>query len=118
MPSLADTYAGADSAVLAAADLQYRALNDFAGGVGELLGVSLFAAAWLALTIGAAWRSSPAPRWLLAAGAVVALLVATPLVELAGVDSGALISVGSGSLNTWFLMVAIVAFRASSSEQR
>lgn len=112
MPALAATYAAApDGAPRDALAAVYDALNDFGGGIGEVLGVSLFAVGWLACTVVAARRTAGAPRWLLAAGALAAAALALPLVELAGVDAGPLTSVGTTALQLWFLAAAVVVAR-------
>jgi hypothetical protein len=114
MPALAEAYVAApDDATRASLAAQYNLLNDFGGGIGELLGVSLFAVLWLAATVVAAWRSDT-PRWLLAFGAFVALLLAAPLVELGGGDAGPLVTVGASALHFWLLAAAFVIARRSS----
>ena len=67
-----------------------QALNSYGGGIGELLGVSLFAVGWLGCTMVLAWRSGIAPRWLVIAGGIATVALGLPLVELAGVDPGPL----------------------------
>lgn len=112
MPQLADTYAAApDGAPRDALAAVYDALNDFGGGIGEVLGVSLFAVGWLACTVVAARRAHGAPGWLLGGGALAALGLALPLVELVGLDGGPLTSVGSTLLQLWFLAAAVVVAR-------
>jgi hypothetical protein len=91
----------------------YDVLNAFGGGIGELLGVSLFAVGWLACTLVAARRAGGAPGWLLAAGALAAVALALPLVEVVGVDAGPLVSVGTALLQLWFLAAAVVVARGS-----
>jgi hypothetical protein len=85
------------------------------GGIGELLGVSLFAVPWLAATVVAAWRSDT-PAWLLAFGAFVALMLAAPLVELGGGDAGPLVTVGASALHFWLLAAAFVIAAARPRE--
>lgn len=114
MPDLARSYAAAPEEARATIAVQYHALNDFGGGIGEALGVSLFAAAWLGCTVAAAARARVAPGWLLAAGAVAAVAVGAPLVELLGVDAGPLITVGTSVLQVWFLTAAVVLARRPS----
>jgi hypothetical protein len=109
MPVLAQAQPGAPEAVA----LQYDALDAYGGGIGELLGVSLFAATWLGCTLVAARRAGVAPGWLLLAGGVTALALALPLVELAGIDPGALTTVGTSLLQLWFLAAAAVLARRS-----
>jgi hypothetical protein len=51
MPALATLYtSSADPAVKTALEVSYLALNGYAGGVGELLGVQLFSGLWLVAT--------------------------------------------------------------------
>ncbi|PPK68405.1 DUF4386 family protein [Actinokineospora auranticolor] len=90
-----------------AVQVQYDALNSFAGGVGELLGVSLFAAGWLLCLA----RVAEIPLWLKGFTVLTAAALALPLVELLGVDAGALISVGSGAVQVWFLVAAAHVIR-------
>ena len=117
MPALAETYVASDDASRVALAAQYDLLNNFGGGVGELLGVSLFAALWLATTIVAAWRSGT-PRWLLGSGVVVAVLLAAPLVELGGGDAGPLVSLGAASLQLWLLATAYVIVRRAGNRRQ
>ncbi|MED7951121.1 MULTISPECIES: DUF4386 family protein [unclassified Streptomyces] len=112
MPGLAETYgAASDAAAREAVAVQYQVLNDFGGGVGEVLGVSLFAVGWLVCASVAALRARTAPRWLLIAALLTAAGLALPLVELAGADPGAATSIGSALLQLWFLAAAVVLAR-------
>ncbi|MEU6149757.1 DUF4386 family protein [Actinosynnema sp. NPDC047251] len=86
----------------AAIEVQYDALNSFAGGVGELLGVSLFAAGWLLCLA----KVADVPSWLRVFTVLTAAALALPMVELLGVDAGPLISVGSATVQVWFLVAA------------
>ncbi|GAA3885031.1 hypothetical protein GCM10022243_57310 [Saccharothrix violaceirubra] len=97
-----------------AIEVQYDALNSFAGGVGELLGVSLFAAGWLLCLAGIA----DLPAWLRGFTVLTAAALALPLVELLGVDAGALISVGSATVQVWFLVAAVYVFRSARGSRR
>ena len=112
MPALAVTFAAApEGAPRDALAAVYDALNDFGGGVGELLGVSLFAVGWLACTLAAARRTGATRGWLLAAGGAVVVALALPLVELAGLDAGPLTAAGTTALQLWFLAAAVVVGR-------
>ncbi|MER5766261.1 DUF4386 domain-containing protein [Streptomyces sp. NPDC001985] len=112
MPGLAEAYGEAsDASVRAAVAVQYQVLNDFGGGIGEVLGVSLFAVGWLLCTVIAALRTGTAPRWLLIAGFPVAAGLALPLAELAGAGAGAATSVGTALLQLWFLAAAAALVR-------
>ncbi|MEU4804228.1 DUF4386 family protein [Actinosynnema sp. NPDC023587] len=106
MPDLAhDWQAGVHRDAI---EVQYDALNSFAGGVGELLGVSLFAAGWLLCLA----KVADIPVWLKGFTVLTAAALALPLVELLGVDAGALISVGSGTVQLWFLVAAVHVVRS------
>ncbi|MFE5854263.1 DUF4386 domain-containing protein [Streptomyces sp. NPDC056500] len=112
MPGLAEAHGDASSpAVREAVAVQYQVLNDFGGGIGEVLGVSLFAVGWLVCTMVAARRADTAPRWLLIAGFLAAAGLALPLAEIAGVDVGAATSIGTSLLHLWFLAAAITLLR-------
>jgi Domain of unknown function (DUF4386) len=86
----------------------YRALNDYAGSIGEVLGVSLFAGLWLAIVSLRILQTRILPRWLGFLGLVSATLLAVQLVRLFGVDLGAFISVSVSVLQLWFLAMGIV----------
>jgi hypothetical protein len=106
MPGLAATYAagGPEQSTVATV---YTALNSYGGGIGELLGVSLFATLWLICISVAALRAGTLPRWLSVAGLVAAAALASPLVELLGLPSGPLVAVGSASLQLWLLAAGL-----------
>ncbi|MEU5693919.1 DUF4386 family protein [Actinosynnema sp. NPDC020468] len=108
MPDLAHAWQAGEHRE--AVEVQYTALNSFAGGVGELLGVSLFAAGWLLCLA----KVADIPLWLKGFTVVTAAALALPLVELLGVDAGALISVGSGTVQVWFLVAAVHVLRSRS----
>lgn len=110
MPDLAQAYGSApDEATRQVLAVQYDTLNNFGGGIGEVLGVSLFAALWLLLTLVAAIPAVPA--WLRVSGLGAAALLAVPLLELAGLDIGPLMTVDTTALQLWFLATAVALFR-------
>ena len=86
----------------------YRALNDYAGSVGEVLGVSLFAGLWLAIVSLRILQTRILPRWLGFLGLVSATLLGVQLARLFGVDLGAFISISVSVLQLWFLAMGIV----------
>ncbi|GAA3443521.1 DUF4386 family protein [Planomonospora venezuelensis] len=94
--------------------VQFGTLNDFGGAIGEILGVSVFAALWLAATI----AGPGLPRWARRAGVPVVVLVAAPAVELAGVDSGALVSLSSASITLWLAAVGVAMARGRADRGR
>lgn len=110
MPALAAIYnaPGTPEATRAAVEVAYTALNSYAGGVGEVLGVSLFAALWLGGVAVVILRSGALPRWLGAFGLLAAAALLGGLVELFGVDLGALITVTTSLVQLWMLAAGVV----------
>lgn len=119
MPALAATYndPATPEATRAAVEVTYRALNDYGGSIGEVLGVSLFAAFWLACVAVAALRNGALPRWIAAFGLISAVALSSALVELFGVDSGILITVTTSMLQLWLLAAGIVLLARSGAVQ-
>jgi len=89
----------------------YEMLNAYAGGIGELLGVSLFASIWLVLICMLLIRSSQWPSWLGYFGLIVAASLLLNLLEMVGIDMGAMISVSETLQHFWMLTTAIVFLR-------
>jgi Domain of unknown function (DUF4386) len=96
----------------------YRALNDYAGSVGEVLGVSLFAGLWLAIVSVRILQTRILPRWLGFLGLVSATLLAVQLARLFGVDLGAFISVSVSVLQLWFLAMGIILVAKAAKVER
>ncbi len=89
----------------------YEMLNAYAGGIGELLGVSLFASIWLALISLLLIRLPQWPKWLGYFGLVVAASLLLNLLEVVGIDMGAMISIAETLQHFWMLATAIVFLR-------
>ncbi|MEM6987876.1 MAG: DUF4386 family protein [Pseudomonadota bacterium] len=81
------------------------AVNAWGGAIGELLGVSLFAAAWLTCVSVLILRSKWLPTWLGVSGLVAAVLLASPIVELFGFTAS--IAVATSALHTWLLAAGV-----------
>ena len=115
MPYLAEIYADPASspATREAVEVAYTAFNEYAGGVGELLGVALTGALWVGLTSVALLRSGRFPRWLGLLGLLAAVLLLPGLLSVVGLDVGALFAVVGGNvLLIWMLALAVVLFRS------
>lgn len=110
MPALATLYMNPATSpqTREAIAVVYRVLNDYAGSIGEVLGVSLFAAFWLAIVALTILHTNVLPRWIGFLGLFSATLLAVQLAELFGVDLGAFISVSVISLQLWFLITGTV----------
>ena len=89
----------------------YEMLNAYAGGIGELLGVSLFTSIWLVLINILLIRSSHWPNWLGFFGLIVAASLLLNLLEMIGIDMGAMISVSETLQHFWMLATAVVFLR-------
>jgi len=89
----------------------YEMLNAYTGGIGELLAVNLFASIWLVLISLLLIRSPQWPKWLGYFGFVVADLLLLNLLEVVGIDMGAMITVSVTLLHFWMLATAIVFLR-------
>ncbi len=96
----------------------YLALNDYAGSVGEVLGVSLFAGLWLAIVSLRILQTRVLPRWLGFLGLVSATLLGVQLARLFGVDLGAFISISVSVLQLWFLAMGIVLVAKAAKVER
>jgi len=115
MPSLAEIYLDPDAgeATRATIEVAYTAFNEYAGGVGELLGVALTGALWVGLTSVALLRSGRFPNWLGLLGLLAAGLLLPGLLSVVGLDVGSLFAViGGNVLLVWMLALALVLFRS------
>lgn len=110
MPILAATYSDptTSESTRATVEIVYRTLNDYAGSIGEVLGVSLFAALWLVCVSVVMLRTHALPQWLGIFGLLAAAALLGSLVELFGVDLGALITVTTSAFQLWMLAAGVV----------
>ncbi len=104
LPALAATYAASGDAALPAI---FDAINTYGGGIGELLGVSLFAALAIGLLAVRIIRTGALPRSIGWTGVVAVIALLIPWVEVFGIDAGALLSVSVAVVQLWFLAVGI-----------
>jgi hypothetical protein len=113
MPALAILYVDASTSTATRESIAvvYRFLNDYAGSVGEVLGVSLFAGLWLVIVSLKIFQTKLLPDWLGFLGLVSATLLFVQLAELFGIDLGAFISVSVSVLHLWFLVTGIALLR-------
>ncbi|CAM5611461.1 hypothetical protein MAUB1S_10381 [Mycolicibacterium aubagnense] len=88
MPGLAVAYVdpGASGATKAAIEVVYVSFNAFAGGVGELLGVGLFAGVWTILVSIALLRLGGGARIIGCAGFIAAAGLLSTLPSVIGVE--------------------------------
>ena len=111
MPSLADAYAAPDvtSATQAAIGVVYQAFNAYAGGIGEVLGVGLFAGVWTVLLSVALLRARA--RILGIAGLAASVLLFSTLPSVVGIESPILLTVSGIAWQFWTLALAVALWR-------
>lgn len=98
--------------------LVYQVLNDYAGSVGEVLGVSFFAALWLSLVSVKIVQSPTLPRWLGVFGWVAAAGLFSSLVEMFGLDLGAFITVTVSLVQLWFIAMGVALLVGQANSHR
>ncbi|NJL33752.1 MAG: DUF4386 domain-containing protein [Chloroflexaceae bacterium] len=98
MPFLADIYLdpAATDVTREATIVVYTALNEYAGGVGELLGVALFSGLWTLAVAVLIMRTRQLPVWLGWFGLVAAAISLLLSTGLLGVQFGTALLVGRG----------------------
>jgi len=115
MPTLARIYTDPDAseATLAAVSVSYDMLNAWGGGIGEILGVSIFASLWVVCISLLFIGSQDWPSWLGYAGFVVAVDLALNLLEMdiLGIDMGANLLISVILLHLWLLMAGLLFLR-------
>jgi len=100
MPLLAADYAIEPSSVHLTV---FKAINAYGGGIGEILGVGLFAGLWAVLWSIDVIRNKSLPRWWGIIGVLAGFLVMAPLVEAIGFDLGAGIIASTAGVQLWWL---------------
>jgi hypothetical protein len=111
MPALATAHAGADPATRAQIERLFEALNDYGGGIGEILGVSLFMALSLGLLGVAGWRRASLPRWLAAAGVAAALMLAALALPALRIELHMPVAAAVSMLSLWMLCAGVWLLR-------
>lgn len=111
MPSLATAYSapGVGVAAQSAISVTYEAFNAYAGGVGEILGVGLFAGVWTLLLSAALLRSGS--RVLGISGIAAAFLLFSTLLSVVGIESPILLTASGIVWQLWTLALAVMLWR-------
>jgi len=113
MPVLAAAHAGADPAARAQIELVFSAINEYGGGIGEILGVSLFMALSLGTLSMAALLRGGLPKWLAALGLVSAVLLAALALPALRIDLQMPVAVAVSMLSLWMLAAGVWLLRAA-----
>lgn len=111
---LAESYGAATPEVQQTIDLIQSAVNAWGGAIGEILGVSIFTACWLIAVSLIILRGDGLPKILGWAGLIVAPILASPVIELFGMEAS--IFVSTLSIHLWlfatgFIMIGMALFR-------
>jgi Domain of unknown function (DUF4386) len=107
MPVLASAHAAADPGVRAGIELTFTAVHEWGGGIGEILGVSLFMALAMAGLAAGAWQRRTMPRPLALLGAVSALALLLLALPVVGAPEWMPVALAVSLLSAWMLAVGI-----------
>lgn len=115
MPALAQQHAAADATTRGTIELVFTAVTLWGGGIGELLGVSLFMALALLVAMRSAWRLGSLPRWLTLLGFGAALLLLGLLLPAVGLAVKVPVAAAVTALTVWMLAMGVWLWRRPES---
>jgi hypothetical protein len=111
MPALAASHAAADPAARAQIELVFSAVTEYGGGIGEILGVSLFMALSLGTLCVAALMHGGLPKWLAALGGVSAAMLAALALPALRIDVQMPVAAAVSMLSLWMLVTGVWLLR-------
>jgi len=112
MPVLASAHAAADPATRAQIELLFSATTEYGGGIGEILGVSLFMALSLGALGVAAWQRGALPKWLAGTAVLSAVMLAALALPSLGIDVHMPVAVAVSMLSLWMLAAGVWLLRS------
>lgn len=111
MPALAAAWTTADAAAKPQIEQVFLALTEFGGGVGELLGVSLFMAVAVGVLSAASWHGRVLPRPLSALGLLSAAFLAALSLPALGLAIEFPVAVAVSTQATWLMACGVWLLR-------
>jgi hypothetical protein len=116
MPLLALQYQAVYGPQLDQIELIFTALSEYGGGIGELLGVSVFMSMAVLMVAVPAWRRRSMPRWLSGFGIVAALALAALLLPALGGPNLVPIAVAATLISIWHTVAGVWLLTSTASE--
>jgi hypothetical protein len=107
MPELAVQHAKANEAQRSVIEVVFQGITVWGGGIGELLGVSLFMAISMAVAMVSAWQLRSLPRWLAVLGLVSAALLFGMMLPALGIAIRVPVAVAVSVLTVWMMALGI-----------
>jgi hypothetical protein len=107
MPGLAAAHAAADPATREHIELVFDALTTYGGGIGEVLGVSIFMALALGTLAVGALRRGGLPRWIAASAFVTALALAALALPASGGPDLMPVALAVSLLSLWMIATGV-----------
>jgi hypothetical protein len=88
-------------------EIAYDTLNALAGGIGEVVGVGVFAGVWAFVASRAILKYRLLPAWSGWMGIAAGISVMAPIVELLGVDITGFITITTSLIHIWWLVLGV-----------
>ena len=88
-------------------EIAYDTLNALAGGVGEVVGVGVFAGSWVLVASRSILKYRPLPPWIGWMGVAAGVSLMAPIVELFGLDIPGLITIAPVLIHIWWLVLGV-----------
>jgi hypothetical protein len=117
MPVLATAWAAAPEGQKGVLETTFLAVTEFGGGVGELLGVSLFMAAAVGVLSVSAWHARVLPRVLSALGLLTSLFLAALALPSVGVPVDFPVAVAVSTQSLWLVACGVWMWKRAGATQ-
>jgi hypothetical protein len=121
MPALAQAYnaPGVTAQTQDTISLIYNTLNNYGGSIGEILGVSIFAAISVFMISALIFQNKGLPAWSGYFALISAVSLLIPALEIFGIDAGVFLTASVAVVQFWFLFVGFyLLFRQPQTQAR